>query len=295
MESGNRPDSKNDAPRSVRRRKTGKKWSHLDEGVGYLVRETEDFIVFLDTDGDVDWESTDEFKHDVALLGVVSNRMAGLRSLPSEHLSKKAAQAFGVMQAEAIVRAFERDKTGAHAILDQAHAFFAARMRETARLWYLGGGALAVGFVACLGWPTLALVGLAVPIARDTQEHIFLGALCGAFGAAFSVLLRSKRALLDISAGRLVHYASGGVRVLTGAAAGVVAVFAMMTKLVLPELTGRAGFALASTVAGFSERWVPSLIERVEVAAGANSEQIGQGGKGDASKPSPEEKTTLNE
>lgn len=245
-----------------------KPWREHDGNVGYLIKSTNFFIVYVDKEGDVDWETTDEYQEtlDANAVGLVSNRVASVDALPLGYLSTEARISLKRMLGEATARVLEHDGDAAHRMLDDAQAFALARIRERARGWYLVGAAVAAVAVAALVVPALALVEVVVPTSEETRQKLVAGALAGAAGALVSMLLRSGSAPFNASAGKGVHYIDGVSRVLVGAFGGLLVPLAMLARLVVPDVTSRAVIALFGVTAGFSERWVPSLIERVEVS-----------------------------
>jgi hypothetical protein len=243
-------------------------WKDHDGNIGYLIKSTNFFIVYLDKEGDVDWETTDEHEKtlDANAVGLVSNRVALVNALPLVYLSKEARLSLGRMLGEATARALEHDSEAAHRMLDDAQAFALARIRERARGWYLVGAAIAAVAVGALVFPVLTLVESVVPISEATKQRLFAGAVAGTFGALISMLLRSGSAPFNASASKAVHYIDGVSRVLVGAFGGLLVPLAVSARVIAPDITNRAVIALLGVAAGFSERWVPSLIERVEVS-----------------------------
>ncbi len=243
-------------------------WKDHDGNIGYLIKSTNFFIVYLDKEGDVDWETTDghEKTLDAKAVGLVSNRVALVNALPLIYLSKDARLSLGRMLGEATARVLEHDGDAAHRMLDDAQAFALGRIRERARGWYLIGAALAAVAVGSLVLPMITLVGRVLPVSQVTEEKLLSGALAGTFGALVSMLLRSGSAPFNASAGKAVHYIDGVSRVLVGTFGGLLVPIAMLARVVAPDITNKAVIALLGIAAGFSERWVPSLIERVQVS-----------------------------
>jgi hypothetical protein len=97
--------------------------------------------------------------------------------------------------------------------------------------------------------------------------YVGLGSCVGAIGAFFSILTRVGRTPLDPSAGWQLHWLEGLGRILIGVVGAALAEVAMKLGLALTILSekGFAGLFLVAFIAGFSERFVHTLIKRVEM------------------------------
>jgi hypothetical protein len=243
-------------------------WEDHDGNSSYLIKSCEDFIVYLDKVGDVDWETAKKYDEtlDDAAVGMISNRSALLKALPTSYLSQTARHSFNVMLGEATARILEGEPKAAHAMLDEAQQFVLARIRELARGWYLAGSALAAVVAIALAWPVVALVNEVHPLSDLTRQHLVIAASAGACGALVSVLLRSRTMAFNAAAGVRVHYVDGASRIFVGAFGGILLLLAMLARMVMPDARSTAVVALVGIAAGFSERLVPTLIERIEVA-----------------------------
>jgi hypothetical protein len=240
-------------------------WEHREPEFGYLIRSTQEYVVFLDRDGDLDWETIDEFDAKLANkeFGGLSNRIGLLQAMPSEYLSRANRRAFGIMLGEALVRGLDGDPKTGNEMLDQATEFVRERNLELAREWYLEGvgfAFVATGLVALSG-------GLLQSSTHGGARGVEIAVVGGAVGAVFSVLARASAIPLNASSGPRLHHLEGASRVAVGAIGGAVVALAILAHLVLPGWATPAGFALGGMAGGFSERLASNLIDHVQVAA----------------------------
>src|SRR5213594_3709981 len=147
----NRKDSMlPDAQRSRR----SQKWSELD--IHYLILETDDFIVCLDRDLDVDWKTSKKYDEvgpkDSQKHHEMLNRAASLECIPNDHHPKNVRLNFKRMVAEGVARSLDHDYDSAETMLEKARAYISDRNVEAARYWQL--------FTACVLGPVCALSGL---------------------------------------------------------------------------------------------------------------------------------------
>jgi hypothetical protein len=243
--------------------KEGDVFTPLNIPIHKLSGVERNYIVFLDAKYDVhhyyiDFEVPDAY-------GSVSRRETNLEVM-SALLLKDRVQLFVCrsMLGESFVRLFDDgDAVNANVVLDQAEAFLSARSRERARIWSLASTALTTVLLGGLGFLLFwALRG------RPATAELSLAAGAGTLGAFVSVLLRSANLGTDVFAGSRVHYVDGAMRVVVGAAAGLIFTLAIKADLLL-GLVNRsenrlAVLAIVALVAGASERLLPSLIRQLE-------------------------------
>ena len=249
----------------------------LDADKDHLIMATTDYVVWLDKEGDLDWETTEAYdtlidqKSATETISGFLNRAAILRSYPVEHLTSVQRENFRIMVGEGLARAFDFEANSASQMLDKAAEYGSARNQEIARFWYLSGAAvMASAFLLLLllaFWQTdhgIALIG-------ENKFDIALGSCVGALGAFLSVLLRAGKVPLDPSAGRLLHQLEGGGRIVVGVLSAAIIQVAAHVGIVLSILAqkGHAGMFIIAFAAGFSEQLAHTIIKRVEMT-GAN-------------------------
>jgi hypothetical protein len=248
-------------------------WDDLP--IEFLVHATQDYVVFLDADLDIDWRTSDvydEAKRFPEGWGNIQNRLAALEGTISDDVPVRSKRAFRRMLAEGLARGLEGETDEAAKILDEAEKFASARNRELGRLVHMRTAASTTALVL--------LPSVTVGLMRETLGKLLgqtpvLLIMCGgagSLGALFSVL-RNMGTAPDPEADSRLQRTEAVARILVGGFGAVLAVLAVRSGIVLPQLgtaaKGIAGLILVSVVAGTSERLVPDLIRRLE---GANEQ-----------------------
>ena len=252
--------------------RTGPQWAHLQPN--YLILEMKDFIVFLDDDWDVDWETSDTYdliRRDIwKTIGAVLNEVSRLQAIPVAHLTHEQRLGFRRMLGEAVARALEGCTDDAESILTAAKEYAVARNHEHARLWYLSSSAVSAGLLLSAA---LALWMGRVYLTRylgPSLLNTLIAAGVGAIGALLSTYRRVAQLPLDPSAGRVLHYFEGTAHVVLGSIGGGIVWLSSASGIIAPQLLvsthGRTFGLLLCIVGGASERLVPSLMARVESA-----------------------------
>ena len=158
---------------------------------------------------------------------------------------------------------------------DLARFYDAAAARE-AKLVYLKAMALGLVLLAALAIPIGIGLGAADIAAIDLTDF-FAAFIAGSLGAFVSVLTRMSSDNFEVNheIGRAYLYVLAMVAPFIGAVSGVLVYFAIASEVVLQlAVTDPAKrfavFVLLAFVSGFSERFMKSIIKRVE-AVGAGS------------------------
>jgi len=245
-------------------------WPGID--VHYLVLATDDFIVFIDPELDVDWMTSKKYDEegykDLEAHNYILNRTALLESLPTYDLNPKIRLSYKRMLGEAIARSLRHDYLNAGKILDESEKFIRARNEERARSWYLStGGAVTLAVLLCgfLIWHERVVV---LQIIGETLFWLSIASSAGATGALLSIIMRMGKANLDCSAGKSLHQLESASRIVAGMISAVLASLAVYSGIIFPVFSkhgnDRAFLVLIAMIAGASERWAPSIIENLE-------------------------------
>ena len=246
---------------------------HLGKTIQILIFKTTDFIVYLDEDLFVEWAFTPSYDADWSDLGHVLNRVSQVQAFPLSHLSIEQLTTFRQLVGEAVARLLsDRDPESANEALDNATKWVEGRNKEVARWWYLSASSLAAAVMAVMAvalWTTRNAVVSTVGVGAFETA---MGATAGGVGAFLFVLWRSKDFPFDPSAARRIHWLEGISRVLAGGAGAALVALAIRSEVILGGVLGASGHRLALLLAlcmssGVSERFVPSLVERVEASA----------------------------
>ena len=251
-------------------------WRH--HHIGFLISSTKDHIVHIDTDGDLDWETTPEYDtaapnnpaFDRIKRNSVLSDAALLETSPRDGLPRDADRNFRRLIGEAIVRCLQFDYTGAQHGIAAARQFFKVRAEETSRKWYVLSclaASVIFGIAGALAW--IYRDGLISVISREGL-WLILTIMSGAFGALLSVLTRAGQLKFDSSAGRQLHIIEGCSRILAGAVSGVLVALAVRSGIIFSLFVQNGHLhsvaSLAALTAGYGERLAPSIIAKFDVA-----------------------------
>jgi hypothetical protein len=231
-----------------------------------IIFVTSEFIVFLDEKVETYWWTIENY------LGPrkegfssVLNRVAELESIPIDVLTPAQRRSFRTLVAEGVARALDEiDVASALSVHDKAERYVNARLSEVSRSWYLQvalAGAVVAGTIMAL------IAGLGeVGVIEGPIAATALAILGGTLGSAFSVLTRAGGMQLDPAAGQELHIYEAIARLLSGAIGGMIVTLAIASGQLIPMLkeANTATIVLLCIVAGVSERFVPSLISRLE-------------------------------
>mgnify|MGYP001037253028 CR=1 FL=1 len=240
-----------------------------------LIMNTTDYIVYLDQDYRIQWETTDNYLASKGnkysdLFGEVITKVTELEGLSEVSVLPEAQKReYRTLLGSAITMMLEKEKDAViRGVLREADRYLNDRMTELARKWYLLSSS-GVTLLACIAFMLLWVF-------RDGAESIFqaravdvmLGTGLGALGALFSIITRSSKLRVNVSAGRAIHYIEGTARVVVGMIGALLVALAIEAGMFLGVInTSTYSLTLLLAVcliAGASERMAPSIIRRVE-------------------------------
>jgi hypothetical protein len=253
-----------------------KQWRHIEPLI--LIEAAKDFIVFIDKEGDVDWETTIAYdrnstrnrNYDRDKCNSILTDAAFIEVTPCEGISNETRLQFKRLIGEAITCVFEFDYESATKALDSAKQFIRARSEEVSRFWYLSAS-----FVVCA---VFILTGLIIWLVRDPLAKLLtslgiwiaLATVAGAIGALLSVIWRSGDLKFSSSSGRKLHYLEAASRICAGALSGFLVALAVKSEIILSAFARGGNFhetmVVAAIAAGASERFAGSIISRFEVS-----------------------------
>lgn len=246
------------------------RWPDVD--VKYLVISTDDYIVCLDNDLDVDWKTSDEYDksghNDEVEFNKILNNVALFESRPQHHLNNENKKSFRRMLGEAVARALAHDYKSAESILDQAQGFLLDRSREKSREWYLATGAastILIVFVMCILFLFREEISLSFGI---KNIDLLISITGGTIGAFMSITLRLGKSRVEADSGVYLHVLESISRITAGGIGGLLAGILMKLGIVVPTLNVQDSTLLTLFAIGFaagaSERFIPSFISTVE-------------------------------
>lgn len=245
--------------------KKGDVHQSLNKTIEELVYCNETYLVYIDTDYAVQWETADEHTSP-DYCGEALNHVSRLEG-QSNFLEGASLRVIRLRIAEGLARCFDpkNSRDASIAALNEVEAEIRARNRETSWKWYF-----TTSYYLALG---IALGSGLLWICRDafrvwlgaTGYEVLLGMLFGAFGALLSATARGDRLAMDANAGKALHQLEGLSRVGAGMVGALLTGLALKGGLLLGgvrfEGNSLAVLLTLCIVAGASERLVPSLIE----------------------------------
>ena len=222
------------------------------------------YIVFIDREGDVDWECDGGgTQKDLPQFSssIISKAMV-IEGMPCAYLSRAERLAFKKMVGAAIVHAFEKDCNGAEAMLKSARAYYNDRTVETSRIWstvslFVGGLILCLVFLFLGGFQL------------ETFSKIYRPMTFGAFGAFVSHFRRIAFVKTDCNYGKLVHILNASGHLFCGVVLGLLGVLFFKSGFCPNALRGVVetdiGCCVISFTAGLVETFIPSLLTKFVV------------------------------
>lgn len=244
-----------------------------DVHVKYLVLYVKgSFIVAIDHEFDLDWETTDAYDQsarggDRKRNEMARNEMAKLEIRVGKNWPCGIVVQCKRMIGEGLARAYGGQNSESIAAFSQAERFIAEKTYEVSRYWTL----LSAFLFTC----GIEFVGVSLVIFRDSYISCFggmlhsllLAACLGSLGAFLSLLIRLGRAHVNSDAGLSLHIAEGGAKIAAGGICGFLMGLLIYSGVVLSSEQESARFPLLvlslSMLSGMSERWIPGLLDRI--------------------------------
>lgn len=246
------------------------KWGWLD--VKYLIVDTQEYIVFIDSEYDIDWKTTDKYDgeghKDLSKHNDVMNTVALYECKPISDFDEKTRLDYKRLLGEAVARSLSHDYVKATNILQHAYSYLKDRGKELSRKWYLyqSGKITAIFFfIGVFAWIfreyAIAVIGI-------KAFYFFLSMISGALGAFLSIIFRMGNENLDCLAGREIHKLESTCRIIAGMLSAFFGALLVRADLFLPIFSKidsiEVAVVLVGFVAGMSERFAPSLLAKVE-------------------------------
>jgi Predicted ABC-type transport system involved in lysophospholipase L1 biosynthesis, permease component len=240
----------------------GDEFPELGKNIKDLIIKTNDYIVFLDEELNVEW-ALREYPDLPKEFGEVINYVVHLE-MKSEFLDYNNKRTVKRLLAESISRILDdRNYKMATDILGCAEKLLENRNREYSRQWYWSASIvlflLSAGYIFVIWLNRLFYIDSFGP----TGFHLILGSLLGSIGAIASIASRSDKITLDAMAGAPLHRLEATARSFVGAFGAALTVLLLKSGMILQQY-GKSFPVIAAfcLIAGFSERFTPGLIDK---------------------------------
>lgn len=248
-------------------RKDYQKFFGVEESEQYLIYYTMDedaktgYIVFIDNENILDYiDKRDKSTWNPAEIQSFQRCLGKLQQAeasPTLNLSHKQILAFKQILGRGYLQILEKDFTEVDTVIKDALQYLRQRNIEAARELFL----TCAGTIALVA----AIAGLVLYFTGNRNVWLY-GILFGILGAFVSIWTRYGKEEMTGLASRSLHYMESISRLFVGAIAAVIIMFAIRSGLMLAIGESSNLFFLYSVfgfAAGFSERLLPSLIERI--------------------------------
>lgn len=248
-------------------RKDYQKFFGVEESEQYLIYYTMDedaktgYIVFIDNENDLDYiDKRDKSTWNPAEIQSFQRCLGKLQQAeasPTLNLSHKQILAFKQILGRGYLQILEKDFSELDTVIKDALQYLRQRNIEAARELFL----TCAGTIALVA----AIAGLILYFTGNRNVWLY-GILFGILGAFVSIWTRYGKEEMTGLASRSLHYMESISRLFVGAIAAVIIMFAIRSGLMLAIGESSNLFFLYCVfgfAAGFSERLLPSLIERI--------------------------------
>lgn len=238
----------------------------------YLVSyEFGKFIVDISPDYDIDWENKDDWSEEAnSAIQKILNQAGILECRISHEWPEEVLIDAKRMIGEGIARSFWLEYEAANEMLNEAETFINLKSQEISRQWTLRACILTTGVMITIAIGLVAFREFIVAFLGNSFLLLALAVCCGGVGAFLSVIFRIGEFKTQNSAGLGLHQTEGIARIFAGGICGFVAAILVKTGVLLPifcEIENIDLLILAlATIAGASEKWIPSIILKTSQA-----------------------------
>ncbi len=220
------------------------------------------YIVYIDPENDIDWKDTrtkkdwtpDEKKKWAQSIAKLNDAHAE----PTGHLSFETIRAFKLKIGAGYVLAMNRSFDEIDKVITEALRFLRHRNAEKSRQLFLTYSTICVLIILGLWiWNTEVKV-----VYEDWALSLFFGTL----GSYFSIWTRYGKLVMTGLSTKILHFLETLTRLIIGAISASVLILAVRCGIILPKMAETAPlwfFGLVGFAAGFSERMIPSLMEKL--------------------------------
>jgi hypothetical protein len=243
----------------------------LGKRIEVLIENGRDFIVYLDPELNIQYAVSPSYHSFSASFGEVLNKVAELDGLADRSfMTPKQIKEYRSMIGAAIARMYENNTPSIiFEMLDRAEYFLKSRVTETARIWYLSSASLVI-----LGLSALYIFLYSCGYLQERYLFKFVSSMItGAAGAYLSLIMNSRKIIVNPSSGKIIHFFESIMRLIIGMIGSFFVSLLVYSGIINPGIKGDifTNMLIFSFIAGFSERMVPNLIHHFEGGNGNGS------------------------
>lgn len=226
--------------------------------INHVCDDEADFIVYIDADNDIDWmllkdpqkdeEKKIEREKYIARLNVA-------QASPCLNLSDRNVVRFKIMLGTGYVSAIYGNYDVVSSSIDSAMKFLRERNKEQSRYLILSMSTWIIALFTIIGF-----------YFNWFQSQSVTSIEYGLLGAYVSIWSRFGKMNMTGLASRRIHYLEAFARMVCGAIFALIAMLLLDTGLVLKGVAienVQALYGIVAFIAGFNERFVPSIIETI--------------------------------
>lgn len=217
------------------------------------------YIVFIDYQNDLDYidnrEDLSEEEKKKQLVAI--SKLQKAEAVPSKHLPVSHQMEFKRMLGVGYIHALNGQYDEIDQIIDDASRYIKRRNREYSRELFLKSGIPAAAIAALVGFLMYYF---------DCRNPWYYGLVFGILGSYVSIWTRYGKVQFTGHAKDTLHILECYSRMLIGSIFAVISMIAIKCELILPQIAEKEliyAFSIASFIAAFSERFIPSIIERI--------------------------------
>ena len=233
--------------------------SEKDDKTGEIIYHR---IVYIDANDDVKWRLSSNARpkgEDEKLHNRAMSKLRIAQALPVQNLSHEEILNYKKVLGWGYNAALVKDWDEVDTAIREATLYRDARNKERSRFMLLGAATLCLSILMAI-----YVFGLYY---KDMICHfdILTGMTMGALGAYVSIWTRYGKMDMTGLGTRWLHYLEAFSRMLIGAVFAMIIIFALKSGILFDGLTmdnhSNYLMALVGFCAGFSEKWIPSVLE----------------------------------
>lgn len=245
------------------------KWEKQNLGIKNLVFCNYEFVVFINTDNECDWKTSDEFDkilepHKKQISRILT-RAKHIESQLNEGIPEGKRDSYRILICDAISVALQIDFENANSALEKIHSRLAKEWSKTYRIAQVLTSIIFF-IIAFLLINILLKYSIILPIASDVISYSWF--LMGVLGAMISVIMRNANIAYESSSHLYLHILESIAKLVVGGTIGCVAVFGVKSGIILSFLAdNNPNNVVLNFVAfsfGFSEKLIPLLTKPFE-------------------------------